>query len=501
MAQTTLGHRARRPRRRHRPGLPPPRERDRPVRGRPRRAHGLDLDAQRDARARRRQDEQEHRQHRDALGRDGRMAGRGGAHLLPHQPLPVAAAVLAGADGGRRGGRRAPHQRAAHGGPGDPAAPARRATTRTWRARWWRAAPAFSAALDDDFNTPEAFAALFELVRGLNGAADGAPRRRRAASRGPGPADGRCWTSSAWPGSTRGRAPRRPRRSARCSTSGPRPVRPATSPGRRAARSHPGPRLGAGGHAGGHAGLPGMSRESREVVYGRNPVRELLRAGRRPAHRVLIAAAARRRALAGGRAGGARSAGRARPPGRHGRPPGRCRADRSVPLRGGVRPVGRARAAGRASTAPRTRATSGRSRGWPRPPARPGWSIAERGHAGGDGRRCARRRPAPWSTCPWRGCRASPPSCTTRRRGAPGRRGGRRSAARTTRRIAWPPDALLVLGSEGEGLRPRVREACVGAGADPHGGQGGLPEPLGGRRSAPLPHERGLAGTVITQFA
>lgn len=26
--------------------------------------------------------------------------------------------------------------------------------------------------------------------------------------------------------------------------------------------------------------------------------------------------------------------------------------------------------------------------------------------------------------------------------------------------IDWPPDALLVLGSEGEGLRPRVREAC-----------------------------------------
>ncbi len=31
---------------------------------------------------------------------------------------------------------------------------------------------AFSAALDDDFNTPEAFAALFELVRGANAAAD-----------------------------------------------------------------------------------------------------------------------------------------------------------------------------------------------------------------------------------------------------------------------------------------------------------------------------------------
>ena len=26
--------------------------------------------------------------------------------------------------------------------------------------------------------------------------------------------------------------------------------------------------------------------------------------------------------------------------------------------------------------------------------------------------------------------------------------------------VAWPPDALLVLGSEGAGLRPRVREAC-----------------------------------------
>jgi cysteinyl-tRNA synthetase len=31
---------------------------------------------------------------------------------------------------------------------------------------------AFSAALDDDFNTPEAFAALFELVRGINAAAE-----------------------------------------------------------------------------------------------------------------------------------------------------------------------------------------------------------------------------------------------------------------------------------------------------------------------------------------
>lgn len=28
------------------------------------------------------------------------------------------------------------------------------------------------------------------------------------------------------------------------------------------------------------------------------------------------------------------------------------------------------------------------------------------------------------------------------------------------RRLAWPPDVVLVLGSEGQGLRPRVRSAC-----------------------------------------
>ncbi len=67
--------------------------------------------------------------------------------------------------------------------------------------------------------------------------------------------------------------------------------------------------------------------------------------------------------------------------------------------------------------------------------------------------------------------------------------------------LDWPPEAVLVLGSEGTGLRPRVREACAGARPDPHGRQRGLPQPLGGRRNPPLPHERGLAGAVITQFA
>ena len=28
------------------------------------------------------------------------------------------------------------------------------------------------------------------------------------------------------------------------------------------------------------------------------------------------------------------------------------------------------------------------------------------------------------------------------------------------RRVPWPADVVLVLGSEGEGLRPRVRSAC-----------------------------------------
>ena len=48
MAEAAAGHRLRDPRRRLGPGVPPPRERDRPDRGRARQAAGADLDAQRD---------------------------------------------------------------------------------------------------------------------------------------------------------------------------------------------------------------------------------------------------------------------------------------------------------------------------------------------------------------------------------------------------------------------------------------------------------------------
>ena len=57
------GRRLRHPRRRDRPDLPPPRERGRPDPGGARRAAGPDLDAQRDARARRREDVQVGGQH------------------------------------------------------------------------------------------------------------------------------------------------------------------------------------------------------------------------------------------------------------------------------------------------------------------------------------------------------------------------------------------------------------------------------------------------------
>jgi hypothetical protein len=74
------------PRRRHRPGLPPPRERDRPVaRARPRVRAALD--AQRDAAALRREDVQVGRQHRLALRGRGEVGARDPARLLSRRSL------------------------------------------------------------------------------------------------------------------------------------------------------------------------------------------------------------------------------------------------------------------------------------------------------------------------------------------------------------------------------------------------------------------------------
>ena len=90
------------PRRRLRPRLPPPRERDRPVRGggaavRP------DLDAQRDDRDRRREDVEIRGQHLPAVRGARSVWARGGRRLPDLRALPAAAGVRAGADGAGRG--------------------------------------------------------------------------------------------------------------------------------------------------------------------------------------------------------------------------------------------------------------------------------------------------------------------------------------------------------------------------------------------------------------
>ena len=239
----------------------------------------------------------------------------------------------------------------------------------------------FFRALDDDFGTPEAFAALFEMVRGTNRAAAAGTAGGRPAARGAPRAVGAA--RPAGPRPDRGRGGRR--RGARRGDG----ARPAAAAGARGARlrarrrapgPHPRPRLGGHRHRRGPAGRAGMSRyargsapdDGREAVYGRNPVRELLAAGRRGGPRGPGPARAGGGALAGRRRG---ARGDARPPGaacRHRRPPGRRGPRRPVPVRGAARPAGAPRPPGRAWTARKTRATSARSRGRPRRSGPPG---------------------------------------------------------------------------------------------------------------------------------
>ena len=133
----------RHPRRRDRPRLPAPRERARAVaRARPRvRAH---LDAQRDAALHRREDVEVARQRRDDPGGARPLGPRDAARLLPHRALAQAARLLGGDAGG--GGRASRALREVFRNPSEPA-PA---------GSWER----FAAALDDDFNTPEALAIM-----------------------------------------------------------------------------------------------------------------------------------------------------------------------------------------------------------------------------------------------------------------------------------------------------------------------------------------------------
>ena len=159
MAEKQLGRRVRDPRRRARPRLPAPRERARAVarRGRAVRAH---LDAQRHARASR---ARRCRSRSATSSRSARCSTRGGARrcslffLTGHwrKPIDFSDETMEAAQRAGRGlPRRVPRSRRA-GAP---------------TARW----EAFAAALDDDFNTPEALAVLHEWR-------DGARRAPRAA--------------------------------------------------------------------------------------------------------------------------------------------------------------------------------------------------------------------------------------------------------------------------------------------------------------------------------
>ncbi len=92
MAERELGRLLRDPRRRLGPRLPPPRERDRPVRGgRP--AVRADLDAQRDGRDRRGEDVEIGGQHLPALRGARPLRARGGRRLPDLRALPAAAGV------------------------------------------------------------------------------------------------------------------------------------------------------------------------------------------------------------------------------------------------------------------------------------------------------------------------------------------------------------------------------------------------------------------------
>ena len=146
------------PRRRQRPDLPPPRERGGADAGGARGAARADLDAQRDAPARHREDGQVGRQHPRARRGARRRGPRHAGVVLLRGPLPPAARVLRRAARGRgTAGRADPRRRAAARagrvprGPGADTAtrsstPSRTTTTRRARWRRWRTGSATPTA-------------------------------------------------------------------------------------------------------------------------------------------------------------------------------------------------------------------------------------------------------------------------------------------------------------------------------------------------------------------
>ena len=101
MAEKVLGPGLRGARRRVRPRVPAPRERDRPDRGGARRAARAHLDAQRHDPLRRGEDGEVGGKRRDARRRARPPRARRADRVLPRGPLPAAAGLLGRAHGGR----------------------------------------------------------------------------------------------------------------------------------------------------------------------------------------------------------------------------------------------------------------------------------------------------------------------------------------------------------------------------------------------------------------
>ena len=226
MAEAELGLDFDDPRRRIRPGLPAPRERDRADRGRPRGAARPHLDAQRDGPARQGEDVEVGGQHLPALRGDRPL--RRPRPSWPSSPPATTASRSPSPTSCWRSRRRASQRiRNYAQGRARAASPTRSSAERT---------EAFLDALADDFNTPRAFAALAEIVaEGNRRELAGRPRRARGpaaaararlaarrARRGPTPRPRRCSPSA--------------RRRARPRTST-APMRSATSSRRSAGRS------------------------------------------------------------------------------------------------------------------------------------------------------------------------------------------------------------------------------------------------------------------------
>ena len=280
MAEHELGPGVRDPRRRLRPRLPPPRERDRPVRGR-RAALRPGLDAQRDDRDRRREDVEVGRQHLPALRGARPLRARGGRLYLIsghyRQPLAFGAEQMEQAVAGCERIRnffRAHRRRRVRGGPGGATAGRlRRRPPRLPAASAWK----FKEALADDFNTPRALAEVFELVGEANrGRSPGRPRRCR-----------RCSSSSVSSSLTQpDEGAEADEEARRCSPSGRRRGRRRTSRGRtRSATGWPSSAGRSGTRPRAPAWCRGPEMATRRVIYGRRPVEEAER-GRRAVRRV-----------------------------------------------------------------------------------------------------------------------------------------------------------------------------------------------------------------------